>query len=75
MSQNQAAFLPHNSEVGEIYKLNICFIVATCAIIGLRLFVRAYLVKHITVDDYLMVAAGIFSTAFSTMAIVGTYMA
>lgn len=73
MSQAQApgSFLPHDSSVGEIYRLNIAFIAVTSSIIAVRLIVRAFVVKHVAVDDYLMVAAGLFANAFSTMAIVG----
>lgn len=71
MSQVPTDLLPHDNAVGEIYKVNISFIAVTSLIIGLRLVVRGFVVKHIAVDDYLMVAAGLFSTAFSTMTIVG----
>jgi hypothetical protein len=65
------ALLPHDSEVGEIYRVNIAFICVNSVIIIIRLLVRALVVKHIAVDDYLMVAAGVFADAFSAMAIVG----
>jgi hypothetical protein len=71
MSQVQTDLLPHDNAVGEIYKVNISFIAVTSLIIGLRLVVRGFVVKHVAVDDYLMVAAGLFSTAFSAMTIVG----
>ncbi|KIX05878.1 uncharacterized protein Z518_03851 [Rhinocladiella mackenziei CBS 650.93] len=71
MSQIQGDLLPHDSSVGEIRILNIVFIAVTSVIIIVRLIVRAFVVKHVTVDDYLMVAAGLFDTAFSVMAIVG----
>lgn len=71
MSQSQGGLLPHNSSVGEIYRLNIAFIAVTSVIIGIRLIVRVFVVKHVAVDDYLMVAAGLFANAFSAMAIVG----
>jgi len=70
-NQFQGEFLPHNSLTGEIYRLNIAFIAVTSAFIAVRLMVRGFVVKHIAADDYLMVAAGLFATAFSTMAIVG----
>jgi len=70
--QAQGELLPHNSSVGELYRLNVSFIAVTSVIIGIRLVVRIFIVKHVAVDDYLMVAAGLFATAFSAMAIVGT---
>ncbi|EXJ95388.1 hypothetical protein A1O1_00509 [Capronia coronata CBS 617.96] len=70
-SPAEAALLPHNSSVGELYRLNIAFIAVTSTIIGLRLVVRIFVVKHVAADDFLMVAAGLFATTFSAMAIVG----
>ncbi|EXJ89155.1 hypothetical protein A1O3_02219 [Capronia epimyces CBS 606.96] len=70
-SPSEVAFLPHDSSVGELYRLNIAFIAVTSAIIALRLIVRIFVVKHVSADDFLMVAAGLFATAFSAMAIVG----
>ncbi|KIW49853.1 hypothetical protein PV05_11496 [Exophiala xenobiotica] len=69
--QFHGEFLPHDSLTGELKTLNICFIAVTSVFIGLRLIVRAFVVKHVAADDYLMVAAGLFATAFSAMAIVG----
>lgn len=71
MSQSQPDLLPHDNAVGEIYRVNISFTAVTILVIGLRLIVRAFVVKHVAVDDYLMVGAGLFSTAFSVMVIVG----
>jgi uncharacterized membrane protein YozB (DUF420 family) len=71
MNVPDSAFLPHNTLVGEIYRVNIAFIAVTALIIGVRLIVRGAVVKHVAVDDYLMVAAGVFAIAFSGMAIVG----
>ncbi len=71
MDQLQGDLLPHDSSVGEIYRLNISFIAVTLVIIGVRLIVRILVVKHVAIDDYLMVAAGLLATAFSAMAIVG----
>lgn len=65
------ALLPHDSYVGELYRINISFICVDSVIIILRLFVRGFVVKHVAVDDYLMVAAGILADVFSAMAIVG----
>ena len=73
MSQTQADLLPHDNAVGEIYKVNISFIAVNSVIIGLRLMVRVFVVKHVAIDDYLMVLAGLFSAAFSAMTIVGKY--
>lgn len=70
-SQFQGQFLPHDSLVGELHRLNIAFIVVTSVFIGVRLIVRGFVVRHVAADDYLMVAAGLFATAFSTMAIIG----
>lgn len=70
-SQFKGEFLPHDSLQGELKTLNICFIAVTSVFIGIRLIVRAFVVKHVAADDYLMVAAGLFATAFSAMAIVG----
>ncbi|KAL2440776.1 hypothetical protein ABEF95_005959 [Exophiala dermatitidis] len=67
----EAQFLPHDSYVGELYRLNIAFIAVTSTIIGIRLMVRIFVVKHVAADDFLMLAAGLFATAFSAMAIVG----
>jgi hypothetical protein len=69
--QFHGALLPHNSLTGEIHRLNIAFIAVTATFIGVRLVVRAFVVKHVAADDYLVVAAGLFATAFSAMAIVG----
>ncbi|ETN36845.1 uncharacterized protein HMPREF1541_07832 [Cyphellophora europaea CBS 101466] len=63
--------VPHNNEQPSIIKLNAAFIVFTDSIIILRILVRARIVKHIATEDYLMVAAGLFATAFSAMNIVG----
>lgn len=63
--------VPHNSVQPGILRLNIAFIAFTDSIIILRLFVRASIVKHVALEDYLMVAAGLFATAFSAMNIVG----
>lgn len=73
MSQSESDFLPHDNAVAEIYQVNISFIAVTSLVIGLRLAVRAFAVKHVAVDDYLMVGAGLFSTAFSVMVIVGKF--
>ncbi|KIW88593.1 uncharacterized protein Z519_10639 [Cladophialophora bantiana CBS 173.52] len=71
MSQVPTDFLPHDSYVGEIYRVNISFICVNSVIIIIRLIVRAFVVEHVAVDDYLMVAAGLFADAFSAMSIVG----
>ncbi|KIW72896.1 hypothetical protein PV04_01057 [Phialophora macrospora] len=71
MSQIPTEFLPHDSYVGEIYRVNISFICVTSIIIIVRLIVRAFMVKHVAVDDYLMVAAGLCANVFSALAIVG----
>lgn len=63
--------VPHNSVQPEILTINIAFITFTTSIIILRLLVRARIVKHVALEDYLMVAAGLFATAFSAMNIVG----
>lgn len=65
--------VPHNSLQPEIVRLNIAFIVVTSSFIVGRVLVRILLVKHAAIEDFLMVAAGIFATAFSAMAIVGVY--
>jgi hypothetical protein len=62
----------HNSVQPEILRLNIAFIAVTSCFIIARVLVRTFLVKHVAIEDYLMVAAGLFATAFSAMAIVGT---
>ena len=73
MSQKQVPpeLLPHDSEVGELYRVNIAFICVNSIIIIVRLIVRGFSVKHVAIDDYLMVAAGVFADVFSAMAIVG----
>jgi hypothetical protein len=71
LHEADGTILTHNSLVGEIYRVNIAFIAVTAVVIGLRLLVRSVVVKHVAVDDYLMVAAGVFAIAFSAMAIVG----
>jgi hypothetical protein len=63
--------VPHNSVQPEILRLNIAFITVTSCFIIARVLVRTSLVKHFAIEDYLMVAAGVFATSFSTMAIVG----
>ena len=63
--------LSHDSAVREIYSLNIAFIAATAIIIGLRLAVQGFLTKRVAADDYLMVAAGLFSIAFSAANLFG----
>lgn len=63
--------VPHNSVQPEIIRLNVAFIAFTDSIIILRILVRARIVKHVALEDYLMVAAGLFATAFSAMNIVG----
>lgn len=73
-SPAEAALLPHDSYVGELCRLNIAFIAVTTTIIGLRLMVRGFVVKHVAADDFLMVAAGLFATAFSAMGIVGIHL-
>jgi hypothetical protein len=64
-------FLPHDSYVGELRRVNIAFICANSVIIIVRLIVRGFVVKHVAVDDYLMVAAGLCADVFSALAIVG----
>jgi hypothetical protein len=63
--------LSHNSVQPEILRLNIGFIAITNLFITVRILVRALLVKHVALEDHLMIVAGLFATAFSTMAIVG----
>jgi hypothetical protein len=63
--------VPHNSLQPEILRVNIAFIVITCTFIILRIAVRLLLVKHVALEDYLMVGAGLFATAFSAMAMTG----
>jgi len=63
---------PHDSLVPEIVRLNSAFIAVACLVIGLRLFVRVFMVKHVVIEDYLMVAAGITYVAFSGMNLLGT---
>ena len=63
--------VPHNDERPAIIKLNAAFLAVTDSIIILRLLVRWRIVKHIAVDDHLMIAAGVFTTAFLAMNIVG----
>ena len=64
--------VPHNTLQPEIIRLNSTLIAFTDAIIIVRILVRARIVKHVALEDYLMVAAGIVATAFSAMNIVGT---
>jgi hypothetical protein len=71
--QVPANFLPHDSYVGEIYRVNIAFICVNSLIIIIRILVRAFVVGHVAVDDYLMVAAGLCADVFSALAIVGTF--
>jgi hypothetical protein len=63
--------VPHNNEQPAIIKLNAIFLAVTDSIIILRVLVRLTIVKNIAIEDYLMVAAGFFATAFSAMNIVG----
>lgn len=64
--------LPHNSFVEQMYKINISFTAVVCLVILLRLFVRLHIVRHVAIEDHLMVGAGLFFLAFSTMNLVGT---
>ena len=66
-------FLPHGSNVGELYRINIAFICVNSLIILIRLVVRGAVVGHVAVDDYLMVAAGLCADVFSALAIVGMF--
>lgn len=66
--------VPHNSEQPEIISLNIAFIAVTIAIVTLRIVVRTFIVKHVALEDYLMIAAGVFGVAFSSLNIAGPYV-
>jgi hypothetical protein len=61
----------HSNIQPYIRRLNISFIVLSCFIIGLRTLVRAMLVKHVAIEDYLMLAAGVSATAFFALNIMG----
>lgn len=63
--------VPHNTLQPEITRLNSAFIAFTNTIIIVRILVRARIVKHVALEDHLMVAAGVVATAFSAMNIVG----
>lgn len=63
--------VPHNDERPEIISLNGAFTSVAVFIILLRIVVRTTIVKHIALEDYLMIAAGVFAAAFSAMNIVG----
>jgi hypothetical protein len=64
--------VPHNSLQPQIIRLNSAFIAFTDVIIIIRILVRARIVKHVALEDHLMIAAGLFATAFSAMNIVGS---
>lgn len=68
----QENFRTHDSAVGEVYLVNIAFIAVTVVIVGVRLVVRGLVARYVGADDYLMLAAGFFSVAFSAMNIFGT---
>ena len=61
--------VPHNTLAPEIRRLNIAFIAITDTFIISRILVRVFLTKKVALEDYLMVAAGLFATAFSSTAI------
>lgn len=63
--------VPHNDVHAEIISLNIAFIAVSSSIVFLRVVVRTLIVKHVALDDYLMIAAGIIAAAFSAMCIAG----
>jgi hypothetical protein len=63
--------VPHNSEVPAIISLNAAFLAVTTSIIALRVVVRTFIVKHVALEDWLMVAAGVFGATFSALNIAG----
>ncbi len=69
---HESPTVPHNSLQPEILRINVAFIAITCTFIILRVIVRSFLVKHVALEDYLMIASGAFAWAFSAMAIAGT---
>jgi hypothetical protein len=52
---------------------NIVAISLTCLIVFSRTLVRALIVKHVALEDYLMVVAGLAAVSLSTMVIIGKY--
>lgn len=65
--------VPHNDEQPAIIKLNIAFIAFTSVFILSRIAVRALIVKHLSLDDYLMLGAGAFAVVLSAMSIYGEW--
>ena len=71
MALHNSPTVPHNSLQPEIRRLNIAFIAVTNTFIISRILVRVFITKKVGFEDYLMIAAGLFATAFSATAISG----
>jgi hypothetical protein len=61
----------HSSIQSSIIAYNIAAIAIVVITLSTRICVRALIVKHVLMDDYLMLAAGIFAIALSSLIIAG----
>ncbi|ORY16002.1 hypothetical protein BCR34DRAFT_144800 [Clohesyomyces aquaticus] len=69
---SQFNFSDHSSNVGSIHSTNITLIVLVGTVVGLRLFVRASLVRKVFLDDILILVAAAFTVALAAVCIAGT---
>ena len=59
----------------DIISYNVATIAIVATTILVRTSVRAFIVKHVAIEDYLMLAAGGSAIALCAMVLVGTYLA
>lgn len=63
----------HRDIQSSIIAYNIAAIVIAVFTIFVRTCVRAFIVKHVVFEDFLMLGAGAAATALSALIIVGTF--
>lgn len=62
---------PHDNVQPFIIRYNIAAIAVACVTILVRTCVRAFIVRQVLMEDYLIIAAGAAATALSAMIILG----
>ncbi|KAF2676300.1 hypothetical protein K458DRAFT_397033 [Lentithecium fluviatile CBS 122367] len=66
-------FTDHSSRIANVEMANITLIVLVGCFVGLRLFVRACLVRKIFLDDILITLASVLTIALASVCIVATH--
>ena len=61
----------HTNTQPFILALNLSFISIVAFVIALRTLVRVFLVKHVAIEDYLMIGAGLSAIAFFSLNVAG----